>query len=237
MSCAKCGEPTAAKWTASFWNAPEMHFMFGLNSAKSMRPSIAVRGAASICECVRLGVGTRCLPPAITTFLVSVILSLLATFNTRADDIRTAGDILQFVLPATAAGLTLGFRDYKGTLQFGESFAVTEAATYSLKYAVNEQRPNGGSGSFPSAHTSVSFSAAEFMRKRYGWAFGVPAYAAATFVGYSRVEAREHWPHDVIAGAGIGILSSYIFTRPYKGWNVQVEGDSRYVGLRLSRNW
>src|SRR5437867_3085874 len=86
-----------------------------------------------------------------------------------ADTIETAGDILQFVLPATAAGLTLGYRDGQGALQLGESLAVTLGATYALKYTVDEQRPNGGSHSFPSGHTSVSFSAAEFMRERYGW--------------------------------------------------------------------
>jgi membrane-associated phospholipid phosphatase len=56
------------------------------------------------------------------------------------------------------------------------------------------------------------------MRKRYGWEYGAPAYATASFVAYSRVESRKHYPHDMLAGAGIGILSSYIFTKPYKGW-------------------
>lgn len=153
------------------------------------------------------------------------------------DSIETAGTALQYALPTIAGGTTLALRDFKGTLEFGESFTLTEGATYGLKYAVNEKRPNGGSESFPSAHTSVSFCSAEFIRKRYGWRYGIPAYAAASFVAYSRVEARAHWPHDVIAGAGIGILSSYIFTRPYKGWHVQVEGDSQYIGLRLSRSW
>jgi membrane-associated phospholipid phosphatase len=176
--------------------------------------------------------------PAVVHCLVAVLFCFHANLAARAgDDIQTAGDILQYVLPATAGGLTLGLRDYKGTLQFGESFALTEGVTYGLKYTVNERRPNGGSHSFPSGHSSVSFSAAEFMRKRYGWEFGIPAYAAASFVAYSRVESREHYPHDVIAGAAIGIVSSYIFTRPYKGWHVQVEGDSRYVGLTLSRAW
>jgi hypothetical protein len=41
----------------------------------------------------------------------------------------------------------------------------------------------------------------------------------------------------VIAGAGIGILSSYIFTKPYKGWNVSVEGDPKCVGARLTRQF
>jgi membrane-associated phospholipid phosphatase len=153
------------------------------------------------------------------------------------DGIKTAGDIMQFVLPATAAGLTLGYRDGKGALQLAESTALTLGVTYALKYSVNETRPNGGHQSFPSGHSSLSFSSAEFMRKRYGWEYGVPAYAAASFVAYSRVESNEHYAHDVIAGAAIGIASSYLFTRPYKGWEVQVEGDARYLGIRLSRKW
>lgn len=177
------------------------------------------------------------------------------------DAIQTAGDILQLVLPATAGALTLAYpeaegngkvadavgdfeewlglgrRDAQGTVQFAESVGLTLGTTYILKYSVNEQRPNGGSQSFPSAHSSISFSAAEFMRKRYGWEYGIPAYALASFVAYSRVEAGEHYAHDVIAGAAIGIASSYIFTRPYKGWRVQLEGDAKYLGVRLSRSW
>jgi len=82
-------------------------------------------------------------------------------------------------------------------LQLAESIGVTLGVTYSLKYAVDETRPNGGNQSFPSAHTSISFSAAEFMRKRLWLEYGIPAYALASFVAYSRVEAREHYAHDV----------------------------------------
>lgn len=154
-----------------------------------------------------------------------------------ADSIQTAGDVLQFVLPATAGGLTLGYLDGEGALQLGESLAVTLGVTYALKYSINERRPNGGSQSFPSGHSSISFCAAEFMRKRYGWEYGVPAYAVASFVAYSRVESREHYAHDVIAGAGIGVLSSYIFTKPYKGWNGSVEGDTKGFAFRISRQF
>jgi len=169
---------------------------------------------------------------------MTLFLCCGAGLQARAgDDIQTAGDVLQFVLPATAAGLTLGYKDGKGALQFAESAALTLGLTYGLKYAVDERRPNGGKQSFPSGHTSISFSAAEFMRKRYGWEYGIPAYAAASFVAYSRVESREHYAHDVIGGAAIGILSSYIFTRPYKGWNIQAEAGERYYGIRLSRAW
>jgi membrane-associated phospholipid phosphatase len=166
-----------------------------------------------------------------------LLLFAMSVDSLAGDAIETAGDILQFVLPATAAGLTLGHRDWTGTLEFGESAGMTLGITYGLKYTVDETRPNGGSHSFPSAHTSISFSAAEFMRKRYGWEYGIPAYAAASFVAYSRVESREHHPHDVIAGASIGIVSSFIFTKPYKGFEVKTEAGPGLHGLFLSRSW
>ena len=135
------------------------------------------------------------------------------------------------------ARMRLGYKDGTGALQFAESAALTLGVTYALKYAVNETRPNGDSQSFPSGHASISFSAAEFMRKRYGWEYGLPAYAAASFVAYSRVEAGDHHPQDVAAGAAIGIISSYIFTRPFAGWLIQPDVNPRYYAIRLSRTW
>src|ERR1051325_9433075 len=67
-----------------------------------------------------------------------------------ADAIASAGDILQYVIPGTAAGFTLAYRDWEGSLQFGESIALTAGLTFGLKYSVNERRPNGGTQSFPS---------------------------------------------------------------------------------------
>ncbi len=136
-------------------------------------------------------------------FAAALFTALDCCWLSAADWIQSSGDVLQFVLPVTAGGLTLAYQDGPGALQLGESLAVTLGVTYALKYSINERRPNGGSESFPSGHTSISFSAAEFMRKRYGWEYGVPAYALASFVAYSRVESREHYAHDVIAGAGM----------------------------------
>jgi len=177
--------------------------------------------------------GNCCNAAAILVVSVTLAYGKLAT----ADDIQTAGDILQFVLPATAAGMTLGYWDGQGAIQLGESLALSMASTYALKYGIDEKRPNGGKQSFPSAHTSLSFSSAEFIRKRYGWEYGVPAYALASFVAYSRVESNQHYAHDVIAGAAIGILSSYIFTKPYHGWHVNVEGGASSIGLRFSQKF
>lgn len=154
-----------------------------------------------------------------------------------SDGIETAGEVLTLLLPATAAGLTVGFMDTKGMLQLGGSAALTLGVSYGLKYTIDETRPNGHDRSFPSNHASLSFASAEFMRKRYGWEFGIPAYVAATFVAYSRVESKEHYAHDVIAGALIGIASSYLFTRPRQGWHIQPDVGLQYYGIRLSRAW
>lgn len=167
-----------------------------------------------------------------------MLLCFATGINVQAgNSIEAAGNVLTFLLPATAAGFTVALKDGEGALQLGASAALTLGVTYGLKYAVNETRPNGDSQSFPSFHASISFASAEFMRKRYGWGYGMPAYAVAAFVAISRVEAKEHYVHDVLAGAAIGIASSYLFTRQYKGWNIQPEVDQKYHGIRLSRTW
>ena len=154
-----------------------------------------------------------------------------------AGSIETAGDILVIALPAAAAGMTLGFRDGQGVLELGKSAALTLGVTYGLKFTIDEKRPNGDNQSFPSAHASISFASAEFLCKRYGWEYGIPAYVAATFVAFSRVESKQHYTHDVIIGVAIGIGSSYLFTKPYKDWHIQPDVGHAYYGIILSRSW
>lgn len=171
----------------------------------------------------------------ISPFLFSALLFCILRYNpaTASDAIVTAGDILSVFLPVGAGGLTIYNRDWNGALQLVESVALNEGATYVLKYSVNERRPNGGNYSFPSGHTSISFTSAEFMRKHYGWWYGIPCYALAAFVGYSRIEGHYHYFHDVAAGAGIGFLSAFIFSRPYKRLQVTTVSDGRYLGLTV----
>ena len=92
------------------------------------------------------------------------------------------------------------------------SFVRMEVATYGLKYAIDAERPNGGGQSFPSGHTASAFMGAEFIRKEYGWGWGLPAYAAASWVGYTRVESHNHYWRDVLGGALIGIAANHDFS-------------------------
>jgi PAP2 superfamily len=153
-------------------------------------------------------------------------------------ELERAGDTLQVGVPLFALGLTYLLEEALPTGEGGDGLRArapqglgampgwlgmngsprhdlmlaigrTEMMTYSLKYSVDEQRPNGHGESFPSGHTSAAFAGAEFIRKQYGWWWGLPAYLSAGVVGWSRVEAGKHWTHDVMAGAAIGILSNH----------------------------
>ncbi len=163
----------------------------------------------------------------------SALLSFTIVGEAKADAVETAGSIVQLLLPAGAAALTYDRQDSDGFVQLAESGLLTLGVTYGLKYAIPETRPNGGKHSFPSGHTSTSFAAAEFIRARYGAEYGIPAYLAASFVGYSRVEAKEHYTRDVITGAAVGIVSANVFTTHNKNWNVRAEtGHSSYgIGI------
>jgi len=143
--------------------------------------------------------------------------------------VETAGSIVRVAIPAAALLATwvaepqadatsttdTSFWLMGGTprhdllLGLGRAWVVTGI----LKSTVDETRPDGGSHSFPSGHASTAFAAAEFIRSEYGWAWGTPALLAASFVAWSRVEARRHYTHDVLAGAAIGVLADHDFWR------------------------
>ncbi|MCK5218223.1 phosphatase PAP2 family protein [bacterium] len=58
--------------------------------------------------------------------------------------------------------------------------------------------------SFPSGHTMSAFCGAAILGQAYHleWV----TYPLAALVAYSRIYNQRHWPSDVIAGAGLGLL-------------------------------
>ncbi|MDE7096004.1 MAG: phosphatase PAP2 family protein, partial [Muribaculaceae bacterium] len=84
--------------------------------------------------------------------------------------IRTSTDMIAVTLPATALAVTLIERDWEGLKQGAISAAVTAGVTIGLKYLVKETRPDfSNRHSFPSGHSAVTFAAATYIGKRYGW--------------------------------------------------------------------
>jgi len=104
------------------------------------------------------------------------------------------------------------FRDLSYSLAQG--FIVTNVITGSIKKIAGRDRPDGTStNSFPSGHTSNSFTWATIAQRRYGWKVGAPAYAIASYVGVSRLQSRKHHLTDIIAGATIGYIVGRTVTR------------------------
>ena len=101
-----------------------------------------------------------------------------------------------------------------GRMLVSDAFSVVimAALVNGVKYSVGTLRPDGSTyNSFPSGHTATAFTAAHILHKEYGelspW-ISVGGYTVATFVGVSRILNNRHWISDVLAGAGIGILST-----------------------------
>ncbi|MEI6949431.1 phosphatase PAP2 family protein [Paraflavisolibacter sp. H34] len=119
----------------------------------------------------------------------------------------------------TAAVYLLNFAGIKGkhnfidrTLLYGMSSLIGNSLTMSVKNLTQVMRPDSSNQlSFPSGHTTKAFIAAEFLRQEYkdvSPLYGIAGYAVAAGSGFMRMYHNKHWLNDVIAGAGVGILST-----------------------------
>lgn len=70
--------------------------------------------------------------------------------------------------------------------------------------------PKPSEFSFPSGHTSSSFAAAAVFYRFLPKKVGIPAVVLAGFIGFSRLYVGVHYPTDVLAGAIMGVLLSYM---------------------------
>jgi membrane-associated phospholipid phosphatase len=169
---------------------------------------------------------------------------LLVTFSksmSQNNTVTSAGDILQFVLPATALSATLICKEdqQKPTWQFIKTYGTSIIVTQTLKHTILKPRPGDGpinnNHAFPSGHTTSAFAGAAFIQRKWGWSYGIPCYIIASFVGYSRVQGNFHDTWDVLGGASVGIVSAYIFTKPYQKSKVILmfdkSGSNYMVGL------
>ena len=179
--------------------------------------------------------------------IVLTVLSLFSLTSTvKASSIAKTGDSVQIAIPALAFAATFYMDDESGRTQFYKSFGSNLLLTHSMKRITSKRRPdNSDNKSFPSGHTSAAFQGASFIHFRYGFRYALPAYMAASFVGYSRVHAKKHDYTDVLAGAVLGIATSWFFTQPrmqpllepVKGVNLTPMVRKDGIGLMFSTRW
>lgn len=134
----------------------------------------------------------------------------------RGNHYFRADDYVQYLPIISYVGLGAIGIDCKHS--FKERFAAGATAYLAMgilvnatKYTVKGKRPDSNArSSFPSGHTATVFMGAELVRQEYGLGISIGAYAVAAGVAFLRIYNDRHWLNDVIAGAGIGILSARI---------------------------
>jgi membrane-associated phospholipid phosphatase len=107
----------------------------------------------------------------------------------------------------------------------GEAAIDSLGVDYALKYTLGRERPLqdnyqgnffSGGDSFPSEHAAVAWSIATVVAHEYpGVLTQVLAYGAASAISAARIDAKQHFPSDVLIGAGIGWLSGEVAYRTH----------------------
>ncbi|AZA79160.1 phosphatase PAP2 family protein [Chryseobacterium sp. G0186] len=153
-------------------------------------------------------------------------------------------DYLQYAPAVAVYGLKLG--GVKGrnnigraTLSYGTSLVIMGILVNSIKYTTKVERPDGSkNNSFPSGHAAMAFTNASFLHKEYGMvnpAYSIAGYGSATLTGLGRNLNNRHWLPDILAGAGIGIISTelgyFFIDKIYKN-----KGDNLSMLSRIEGN-
>lgn len=106
----------------------------------------------------------------------------------------------------------------KEALVFVAVFVVTNVLALGIKYVVARPRPSDlgvipeVQSSFPSAHAANVFALVTTI-SRYHRKFTIVMFAWAVAITFSRVFLGLHYVTDVIGGAVLGFVVSYVITR------------------------
>jgi membrane-associated phospholipid phosphatase len=156
-------------------------------------------------------------------------------------NIETLGSGIAVALPLVAGGLTLYKDDTIGSAQLAVETLLTVGSAFALKNIVREERPNGqGFQSFPSGTSALASSGSSFLWGRYGWEYGLPAFALSQFVSYSRIQAREHHWYDTLASSAMAAGYGYVLTTPFKkrfGVDTSLSASPQGAYVRFAYSW
>jgi Capsule assembly protein Wzi/PAP2 superfamily len=108
----------------------------------------------------------------------------------------------------------------------GEAAINSLVAVEALKYTLGRDRPYQGNGSgpffsggtsFPSEHAAAAWAVAGVIAHEYpGPIPKILAYGLASFVSYSRIRAKQHFPSDVFIGSMMGqMIAQDVYSRHY----------------------
>ena len=175
------------------------------------------------------------------TLVVASVCSALAINSANAGPFSSPNkfsDLFMVMSAAYALGISSTEDNFDGTIELLTSILGAQLATEGIKSLELERRPNGSDWkSFPSGHATAAFSSAMFVHKRYGWKTAIVPYAMAAVTGWGRVQADAHYWHDVLAGAAVSALFTWIVVDKYDVGNnitASVSPDNVHLGFRTA---
>lgn len=128
---------------------------------------------------------------------------------------------------------------YAKLIRFHQALLYNTAFTHLAKRNLSRTRPDGSdTQSFFSGHTSTVFATSTFLylelrdffdakaaqgnlplmsAQGWKWLSAGALFGWASYVGYSRIHDRKHYPTDVVVGAASGALISYlVYPHPHR---------------------
>lgn len=173
--------------------------------------------------------------------LAAAVLALGAALPAHAEESALPGDIVTGVMPLVTYGIARFKDDGKGEGEFWRNLIATEVTVSALRYGLKDTewstRPNGHPYGFPSGHAGFVGANAAYLWERFGWEYGVPAYLAAGYVDWNRVETGHHRWRDVIAAHAIAIGMSKLFVTPADATFIAPTVGPDWMGLRIERSF
>lgn len=105
---------------------------------------------------------------------------------------------------------------WREVVAVGGTAGLTYGSTDGMKSLFDRQRPDKSNDrSFPSGHSSTSLAAAEVANRNFCMSKKWPGYinyGIAASVAWGRVEAKKHYPKDVLIGAALGrFVTNFVY--------------------------
>ncbi|AMV73751.1 phosphatase PAP2 family protein [Desulfuromonas carbonis] len=164
-----------------------------------------------------------------------------ATAGSDYGNDELAADVLTGVVPLTGLLVAYFTDDTEGQKQWLRNTAVNQVLVSALRVGFNEtslgKRPNGKGYGFPSGHEAFVMSGATFLGERYGWKWGTPAYLAAAYVAYVRVDTDHHRWRDVIASGALAYGVALLTVTPEQATHLAPIVGPDFLGLRWQRSF
>lgn len=185
----------------------------------------------------KLRIGIRYILPYFLIFSLFCGNANFAYAKSRQSPLRSFGDYAQIINPVLTAGLASqekGFGHF--AIIYGQSCTmngiklVSDKAKWSFsKRPVVSDKKDRYDG-MPSGHTNSAWVAAAYLRTfsdDYKYV-SIPLYITAAITGYSRVHAKEHTTAQVIAGAALAEIVTYINSK--LKWSNEYRSTNFYFG-------